>query len=106
MMKTYLIANDSRQKGVKMNSDFVETTDPMVNHPNHYQTQKGFEVFDVIEAALYNIVGELAVEAWCTGNVIKYIMRWKKKNGLQDLHKCQWYLNKLIEHVTTKTAKG
>ena len=33
------------------------------------------------------------------GNIIKYICRWKNKNGLQDLEKAQWYLSHLIEHI-------
>jgi hypothetical protein len=31
------------------------------------------------------------------GNVIKYVSRWKDKNGLEDLKKAQHYLEKLIE---------
>lgn len=31
------------------------------------------------------------------GNVVKYVSRWKKKNGLEDLKKAQHYLEKLIE---------
>ncbi|MBQ5695934.1 MAG: DUF3310 domain-containing protein, partial [Clostridium sp.] len=33
------------------------------------------------------------------GNIIKYVWRYKDKNGLEDLKKAQWYLNKLIEVV-------
>jgi hypothetical protein len=32
------------------------------------------------------------------GSVIKYISRWRNKNGLEDLYKCRHFLNKLIEH--------
>ena len=31
------------------------------------------------------------------GNVIKYVSRWRKKNGIEDLKKAQWYLNYLIK---------
>jgi len=31
------------------------------------------------------------------GNVVKYVSRWKNKNGLEDLKKAQWYINRLIE---------
>ena len=68
----------------------------MVNHPGHYISEKGLETIDVIEAFTDGLVG---IEATDTGNVIKYICRWKKKNGLQDLQKAQWYLNHLINHV-------
>ena len=70
----------------------MEKTD-MVNHPPHYQSKKGIEVIDVIEAFTEGLQG---IEAVCTGNVIKYICRWKDKNGLEDLKKCKWYLEKLI----------
>ena len=67
-----------------------------VNHPNHYKTKNGLETIQVIEAFTDGLMG---VEATDTGNVIKYICRWKKKNGLEDLKKAQWYLNHLINHV-------
>jgi len=31
------------------------------------------------------------------GNVVKYISRYKMKNGLEDLHKAKWYLDRLIK---------
>lgn len=64
-----------------------------VNHPVHYQTPKGLEAIDVIEAFTSDLQG---IEAVCTGNVLKYMCRWKKKNGVEDLRKAQWYLEKLI----------
>lgn len=67
-----------------------------VNHPNHYKTKNGLETIQVIEAFTDGLMG---VEATDTGNIIKYICRWKKKNGLEDLKKAQWYLNHLINHV-------
>lgn len=73
-----------------------ETKVDMVNHPSHYQSETGLEVFDVIEAFTFDLKG---IEAVDTGNVIKYICRWKKKNGLEDLEKARWYLNRLIDHV-------
>ena len=75
-----------------------ETNNPpdMVNHPPHYQSENGIEVIDVIEAFTADLNG---IDAVCTGNVIKYICRWKSKNGLEDLKKCRWYLERLIKHV-------
>lgn len=66
----------------------------MVNQPNHY-TAGGIEVFDYLEAKLS---GE-ALEGYFTGNVIKYISRYKHKNGVEDLKKAQVYLGKLIEKL-------
>lgn len=73
-----------------------ESNDRMVSHPNHYQSETGLEVIDVIEAFTYSLKG---IEATDTGNILKYICRWKNKNGLQDLEKAQWYLTHLIEHI-------
>lgn len=74
-------------------SSNYETNDKMVSHPPHYQSATGLEVIDVIEAFTADLNG---IEAVDTGNVIKYICRWKHKNGLQDLKKAQWYLTHLI----------
>lgn len=67
-------------------------TDP-VNHPAHYKTKDGLETIDVIDAFTDGLVG---AEAVCTGNILKYVCRWKKKNGVEDLKKARWYLNHLI----------
>ena len=64
-----------------------------VNHPAHYKTKNGLETIDVIDAFTDGLVG---TEAVCTGNILKYVCRWKKKNGVEDLKKAQWYLNHLI----------
>ena len=53
---------------------------------SHYQTD--IQPWDFI------ISNELG---WCEGNIIKYVSRHKKKNGIEDLRKAQHYLEKLIE---------
>ena len=68
----------------------------MVSHPSHYQSETGLEVIDVIESFTFDLKG---IEATDTGNILKYMCRWKQKNGLQDLKKARWYLDHLIEHV-------
>lgn len=67
-----------------------------VNHPSHYKSKAGLETIDVIDAFTADLAG---TEAVCTANVIKYICRWKHKNGLQDLKKAKWYLEHLINHM-------
>lgn len=73
-----------------------ESKDDMVSHPAHYQSETGLEVIDVIEAFTFDLKG---IEATDTGNVLKYMCRWKNKNGVQDLEKARWYLEHLIDHV-------
>jgi hypothetical protein len=62
-----------------------------VNHPSHYETGK-FECIEVMEEAL----GRDAVEGFCVCNAFKYLYRSQRKNGLEDLEKAKWYLDKLI----------
>ena len=62
--------------------------------PNHYASDKGFEVFDVQEAFIHELKG-MAASYWC--NVVKYILRFQRKNGVEDLKKAKYYLEKLIE---------
>ena len=70
-----------------------------VNHPPHYQSKKGLEVIDVIESFTDGLEG---IEAADTANVIKYICRWKGKNGIEDLKKAEWYLKHLIKLLEKK----
>jgi hypothetical protein len=67
-----------------------------VDHPSHY-TQGKVECIDAIEAAMVGLEG---MDAFLTGQVIKYLFRWKHKNGIEDLRKAEWYLTRLIyKHV-------
>ena len=70
-----------------------ETNDKMVSHPDHYKSGK-YEVIDIIDEFCKDLTG---IEAVCTANAIKYILRWKKKNGVQDLKKAVWYLTHMID---------
>ena len=71
----------------------------MVNHPAHY-CQGGIECIDAIKAATVNKPG---IEAVCVANVIKYIWRYEAKNGLEDVKKAAWYLNRLIAELEAKS---
>lgn len=81
---------DERMDTERMSNDKV-----MINHPPHYTVGK-VECIDAIESATTCLQG---LEAVCTANVIKYVWRWKFKNGVEDLEKASWYLNKLIEQA-------
>ena len=85
-----------KEPGESFNSCRARNGLDMVNHPKHYKAKNGMEVIDVIEAFTANLSG---YEATHTGNVIKYICRWKEKNGLEDLKKAQWFLNRLIKNI-------
>ncbi|MBE6745716.1 MAG: DUF3310 domain-containing protein [Ruminococcaceae bacterium] len=64
----------------------------IINHPPHYTAGK-VECIDALEAATESLTG---IEAICTANAIKYLWRWKHKNGVEDLKKARWYLDRLI----------
>lgn len=71
-----------------------------VNHPSHY-TQGGIECIDAIKAATVGLTG---IEAVCAGNAVKYMWRWKFKNGAEDIRKAMWYLEKLLEEVESENS--
>lgn len=63
-----------------------------VTHPKHYSGK--VECIDCIESAVANLNG---FEGFLAGNVIKYVFRFKRKNGKEDLQKAEYYLSKLME---------
>lgn len=65
-----------------------------VNSPAHY-TSGAIECIEAIEASM-----ELdAFMGFLKGNCIKYLYRYENKNGVEDLKKCRWYLERLIKTV-------
>ena len=62
-----------------------------INHPTHYTSTK-IETIEIIRDKL----SAEAFEGFCIGNVLKYVTRYKLKNGLEDLKKARWYLDKII----------
>ena len=69
-----------------------ENVPDMVNHPQHY-TQGGIECIDALKAAT---VGKRGIEAVCVANVIKYLWRYEEKNGIEDVRKAKWYIERLL----------
>jgi hypothetical protein len=69
-----------------------------VNHPVHYGNGS-IECIDYLEDFLTKeeFIGYLR------GNIGKYMHRWRYKNGLEDLRKAEWYLNKLIGVMKDET---
>lgn len=67
-----------------------------VNHPPHY-CAGCVECIEGIRAALGD-----EFPAYCQGNAIKYMWRWRHKGGVEDLRKAQVYLGWMIEAVEGK----
>lgn len=70
----------------------LEDNKDLINEPQHYCTGK-FECIDVMQ----EVFGVEAVQNFCLCNVFKYVYRYKRKNGKQDLKKAQFYINKFFE---------
>lgn len=70
----------------------IDSKNDIVNHPGHYETGK-FECIDVMQEAL----GVEAVKDFCVCNAFKYIYRHKRKNGLEDIKKAKWYIDKYLD---------
>jgi hypothetical protein len=61
-------------------------------NPDHYKSKSK----ETIERLQDNLTqGEF--KGYLKGNILKYLDRYEHKNGVEDLSKMQWYLNKLIE---------
>ena len=80
-----------------MSEKKVEYVVDNVNSPNHY-TQGGIESIDYMKAKL----SDEAFQGFLHGNVLKYISRSNYKNGVEDLKKAQWYLNRLVSEIEGK----
>lgn len=82
---------------LKFEAENTDTAVDMVNHPPHYTSGK-VECIEAIKASL----DTNAFRGYLKGNIMKYLWRHEKKNGLQDLEKAHWYLESLIETFDDK----
>lgn len=76
--------------------------DDAVDHPAHY-TQGGIECIDALKAAVAELKG---IQAVCAANAIKYIWRFNRKNGAEDLRKAIWYLQRLLTELETEDEEA
>lgn len=81
---------------IRKESDFlVPVHDDPVEHPLHY-TAGSVECIDAIDSAVTGLDGYQAVY---TAQIIKYVYRWKRKGGAEDLRKARWYLDRLLKKL-------
>lgn len=76
-----------------------------VNHPDHYQNIAGVEAIDILNDVVKDLPGKQAAMLW---NAMKYLFRFQKKNGVEDLKKARNYLDYLINDIeaTNKVANS
>lgn len=76
-----------------------------INHPEHYRNIAGVEAIDILNDVVKDLPGKQAAMLW---NSMKYLFRFQKKNGVEDLKKARNYLDYLIADIdaTTEAAKN
>lgn len=95
------ISTETDWSKIKMSEEInaenlLKTKEDKVNNPSHYKGKFGLEAIDVVR----NFAGYLtAVQGFYWGNVIKYLLRFQGKNGLEDLKKARKNLDWLIEEM-------
>ena len=85
---TYKMVEEVQQTGTL--DPALQPYPPIDNNPvspQHYQ-QGNIQVLDFITDQKFT---------YLEGNIVKYICRYKTKNGLEDLEKADYYLSRLIE---------
>jgi hypothetical protein len=85
-------ASDCRPVEPSNDSEIPDSSSDPIN-PSHYK-QGGIECIEAMKVALGG--GFLG---YLRGNAIKYLWRYDKKNGVEDLKKARWYLDRLIREV-------
>jgi hypothetical protein len=97
----YLIKAEHTGRGVIVQQDGFVPVDnykveeeDIINKPSHY-TQTGIEAIDYLKSTM----SKEAYQGFLEGNVKKYMHRFRFKNGIEDLKKANWYLNKLIKEL-------
>jgi hypothetical protein len=90
-----LISLTERREQARVEVEPPKSTDVVANSADdkqvdgsHYQTQGEQH---------WNMMWRLYREAWFVGNITKYVLRYRRKNGIRDLLKAQHYLEKLLE---------
>jgi hypothetical protein len=83
--------------------DFEKTilgsgSEDFVNNPPHYN-EGSIECIEAMKAMADGVSNVTAHEAYCWQNAFKYLWRWPYKNGVEDLKKCRWYLDRLIKQL-------
>ena len=74
--------------------DEIPEKQDAVNHPAHY-TQGGIECIEALKACMSTD----EFRGYMKGCLMKYVWRYRLKNGLEDLKKARWYLDRLISEM-------
>ena len=86
-----------REEEANTTRDTEQVEVDRVNSPPHYNNG-GMECIDYIQQQL-----DEHFSSYCQGNVIKYLHRWRYKNGVEDLRKAEWYLKAMIRDIENRS---
>lgn len=81
----------------------IEAAKDAVSHPSHY-TSGGIECKDAMAAMMGTGYCLQPCANYWWGCAFKYLWRWVRKNGVQDLKKCKQCIDFLIEEIEPKTT--
>jgi len=70
-----------------------------INKPAHYEGS--IECIEAIKSAM----SKEAFKGYLKGNIMKYIWRYDRKGGVEDLQKAEWYLKRLIDETSTTISE-
>ncbi|WP_081092433.1 DUF3310 domain-containing protein [Peribacillus simplex] len=83
---------DDLEKKALKSGDTPQTAEDVINKPDHYH-KNGIDVIGFCEAQF----SKDELRGFYRINVLKYVTRYQDKNGVEDLEKAEFYLQKLIE---------
>lgn len=70
-------------------------------NPDHYKSECSLECIEAMEL----MFGQKVVLDFCVCNAWKYIWRWKNKNGIEDLHKADWYVKRTSHYSDVESSE-
>lgn len=100
LMQSSSYSTDNKHKDDRLDATHMED---VIHHPKHYQGKNGMEVIDVIDNFACDPVPENCI--YDEGNAIKYLLRWAKKNGIEDLNKCKECIDFMIKKLENNPVK-
>ena len=96
-----LVDDQEETKSVKISKILDQDGSDMIKHPDHY-TFRGTEAIEAVKIMTATAIG---VEAYLLGCAVKYLYRYPKKNGDQDLAKAEQCIHMLREYLAKREAK-
>lgn len=75
-----------------------------VDHPRHY-ADSSIECIDAMAAMVESAFSIDFHDAHCWQTAFKYLWRWHNKNGIEDLRKCRYYLDRLISRIEAREPR-